>query len=297
MRRGATNFRVGLVLGLLGMVACLPTGALSSGKGQPIDPLRVTFFPLDQGDATLVQVPGKNVLIGGGAAGEGEKVVALLRARGIKKLDIAVVQTWKDRHFGGLPVICKKIGAALILSNGQYAPTKTASALAKYADYTTRSGKTYMRSPGVGENLSLSYNPICQLRVYSPIAAMLAQATPDPDSSMVMEFSREQSSFLDLGDTNIKHQQRLWAAAETKPWGQILAIRRNGAADALMTSLLKPLKTRIAVIPVARKSGPGPAPAMLSALSKAGVRVYRTDVNGTITVSTDGTSYQVKTDR
>lgn len=297
MRKAMRWVRLGLSVWMLASIAGPSAGARPSGGSELIDPLRVTFFALDRGDATLVQVPGKNVLIGGGALGEGERVATLLAAQGVRKLDIAIVQTWKDRHFGSLPALLKKFSVSLVLSNGKYASTKTNSALARYVDHTTRTGKVYMRSPSVGENLSLSYNPVCQLRAHSPISAMLAQSGQDPDSSLVMEFSREQGSFLTLGDTNVRHQKQFWAAADPKPWGQILEIGRNGAADALLPSLLKPLRTRIAVIPVARKAGPGPDPALLRTLRQAGVRVYRTDLNGTISITTDGKSYQVKTER
>jgi beta-lactamase superfamily II metal-dependent hydrolase len=286
--------RVGVALGLL---AVLPVGARPARRPELIDPLRVTFFPLQRGEATLVQAPGgKNILVGGGAPGEGRTVVRMLAARGIRKLDIAVVQTWKDRHLGGLPAVMGKFGPPLILTNSRYAGTEHGIEISSYADYTTRTNKAYMRSPGVGESTSLFYNPVCRMTAVSPLGTMLAEKGEDPDCSMVLEFTREKTAFLSLGDTTQKLQKQIWAGTEDKPWGQILQIGRNGAADALLPQLLKPLKTRIAVIPVATKR-PAPAPSLLATLKKAGVTVYRTDRNGAITVTTDGQSYQVTTER
>ncbi|MCC2669661.1 MAG: hypothetical protein K0Q72_2132 [Armatimonadetes bacterium] len=281
---------------MLAWAAAVP--APSRSASTLTDPMRVTFFALDRGEATLVELPDrKHVLIGGGAPDEGARIIRALTSRGVRSLDLAVVQTWKEGHLGGLAAVLKRITAAQVYSNARYADTPSAAVLAKVVDYTTRSNRTYMRSPGIGESTSLLYNPVCRFTAVSPTGRMLAETRQDANCSMAYEISREKVSFLSLGDTTTAHQKAFWADTRFRPWGHILQIGRNGAANALLPSLLKPLRTRIAVIPVARKAGAVPAPALLAALKKAGVAVYRTDRNGNITISTDGKSFQVTTER
>jgi competence protein ComEC len=151
--------------------------------------------------------------------------------------------------------------------------------------------------PAPGETIPLYRTPPYQFRVVAPTGPMLVPFQNDPACSLMVELMYQHVSVLDLGSTKAKHQAAMWKTAQLQPTGEVLVIGRSGAADALDASLLKPLKTRVAVIRVPLKGGKRPAPELLARLKRAGVKVYRTDTHGRITVETDGATIWVKPER
>ena len=280
------------LLTLAGALALLPPSA--AGTGDP--PLRITFLALDRGEATLIQAPGGVTgLIGGGAAGEGEKVLQFLRSRKVSRLDVLAASTWSNEHMGGMPRLIKSIPVKRFIHNSLYAPVKNVEPLLELIRTPPEQSRVPASAMSPGESITLFYTPPCIMRAVSPTGPMLTRFQGDRDCSLMLEFRYDQVTYLDLGQTTQRHQKAMWSGVDLKPFGQVLRIGKSGAAGSLAEGLLKPLKTRVAVIPVARKSGKKPAPATLAALRKAGVKVYRTDQHGTLTVSTDGDKINVRT--
>lgn len=277
-------------------VACTLLAALPvlPEPGAPPPPLRVTFLSLDYGDATLIQAPGgMTALLGAGAVGDGDAVVRCLRRRRISHLDVLVAASWTDRHLGGVPALLKSIRVGRVVRNHLYVPSAAGERALHLAD---QRGIPVL-TPSPGESIPVFRSPPCGMRAVAPTGPMLVRFAKDPRCSTIWEFEYDHLSVLCLGETARKHQQAMWEQADPKPWGQFLQIGRSGAADALLPSLLKGLKTRYAVIPVPRKSGAAPAPETLATLKQAGVKLYRTDRNGDVTCATDGSEIRVSADR
>jgi competence protein ComEC len=254
----------------------------------------VSFLALDHGEATLVQAPGGvDGLIGAGAAGDATAVSRYLRKRGVKQLDVMVAATWSERSLGGMPALLKTERVARIVQNQLYVPTTVGDRALREA--SRRGVRTFSPPPGNTETLFRS--PPCQMRAVAPTGPMMGRFAKDPRCSAMYEFQYDHLSVLSLGESGREHQRDMWRQADPRPWGHVLQIGRNGAADALLPAMLPDLRTRYAVLTIPRKSGGEPAPETLAALHRAGVKVYRTDRDGTVTVTTDGTHISVRTER
>jgi len=275
--------------GLLPRAAVLAAallGCVWPGAAQEPAVMKVTFMALDRGEATLVQGPGgRVVLLGAGVAAEAPEVQRRLRALGIRRLPLLIAQTWKPGHVGGLRALIAPFHVERILFNPIYGAAPECEAFYKHARALGDAERLLFQSVTPGEEITLSHQPLFQATAHSPTGPMLPRYTHDANCSLVAEFGLERASFLTLGDTTIRHQRDYWRQRDPKPWGHLLRIGRAGAADSLAAEHLRPLRTRIAVIPIPRRSGASPAPATLAALKQAGVRVYRTDRDGTVTAT------------
>ena len=71
---------------------------------------------------------------------------------------------------------------------------------------------------------------------------------------------------------------------------EILKVAHHGSADARLPELLRRIRPRIAVISVGRRNDYGhPTPSTLGALESApALAVYRTDLDGRVTVESAG---------
>jgi competence protein ComEC len=278
-----------LSLALAAASAALPAPAAPASPS-----FRFNFIALDHGDALLVRTPARGTwLIGAGAAGDAPRLRQYLKSQGVTVLDRLVAQNWLERHIGGMPEIISRWNVKQLYVNPIRASSPSAEALVGAAEKRDGGSGYFWGSPSAGESQPLMYSPYSEVNTLAPTPLMTRRFARDPACSLLLELRLLNVSMLTLGDSSRTHQAAFWREVNAHPVGQILRIGRSGAADALLESMLKPLKTQIAVIPVPRKSRTQPAPSLLSALRRARVRVYRTDRDGTIVVTTDGNNVRV----
>src|SRR5215510_5312536 len=75
---------------------------------------------------------------------------------------------------------------------------------------------------------------------------------------------------------------------------QVLKVGHHGSRYATSAKFLEAVAPEVAIISVGAGNNYGhPAQSTLNRLQKAGVKIYRTDLNGEITVVTDGNKFEV----
>lgn len=267
-----------------------------SGDAAPAKPvLRATFFALDRGDSTLIQAPGGiTALIGAGAPGEAPRLLQLLRERGVRHIDEFVAPSWADEQIGGAVEVVHKLRPRHVTLDDCYVSTPVGRALKGELDNLMQTRKLEYQGATPNDTQAIFYSPPCQIHIVGPSGPMLVKFAGDLNNALVIEMAFGNTSILSLGRSTRKHQKDIWEQTANRPWGHVLAIGHAGAENAWTPAWLKPLRTQYAIIPVPRKGTARPAPTTLTALEKAGVRVFRTDRQGTITVTTDSKSINVK---
>ncbi len=283
----------GTAAATLGLLLPVPLPSRAAGP-----PFRITLLPLDRGEASLLQFPGgSTMLLGAGSAQDSPALLRELKRRGVSRLQCLLVTTYSGEHAGGARALLSAMPVEQVLPNPVVPNTALAQNLRQHLLKLSREKRVRLAQPPSGDTITLYYTPPCQMRFVGPIGPMFQQFAGDPRCSVVLEFSYENIRYLSLGATGARHQESLWKVARPAPTGEVLQLGRAGGPDALLPRLLRPLRTRYAVIPVPRKLAARPAPETLKALRQAGVRVYRTDLSGALTVSSDGTRVTVKGER
>jgi len=220
-----------------------------------------------------------------------------LKSRGIRQIDTLMLAASSDRQMGGMLDLLQQFRPKTFMRTPLYARTSLGDRIIRLADSLEQAHRVNMVLPTPGESTAVFFRPPCEFIAVAPTGPMLARFKGDRDCSLVMEVSYDKVSFLTLGTTTSRHQQVFWQQVRQKPWGHILQIGRDGAADALAESLLRTLKTRVAVISIPKRAHGRPSPTLLAALRRNSVRLCRTDRQGNITVTTDGENIDVKTER
>jgi len=124
------------------------------------------------------------------------------------------------------------------------------------------------------------------------VTVSVLSATPSGDlnqGSLVLKVTDGKESFLLPGDSStISGDMR----------AQILKVPHHGSSTALTPGYINQVGPEVAVISVGAGNTYGhPAANTISSLQNAVAKVYRTDTDGTVVVTTDGTSYSVKTSK
>lgn len=261
-------------------------------------PLSMTFLKLERGEATVIRPPGGTVdLAGTGGPGDGATILRYLKSHGVRMVETLLLPACNSREMGGAEAILQGIPVRQVMLMPIQLDTAAVKRVTALADKLEKAHRTKTFVPPPGFIATVFFSPPCQFRAVGPTGPMLKPFEKDADCSVTLEVTYDKISWLRLGETRSKHQKTLWSQIDQKPWGHLLEIGHSGAEGSLLPGLLKPLHTRVAVIPVPEKAPERPAASTLASLKQAGVRVYRTDRQGSITVTTDGHDLQVKPER
>jgi competence protein ComEC len=251
----------------------------------PPDRLTVSFLDVGQGDATLIQHPDGGAILFDGGPPEGQ-VARLLRRAGVRRLSIVVATHASRDHHGGLADVLERFRVETLLDGGDGNPDPGLAALRDAA-----------RSHGVRVVRALAPANIeaggLRIRILSPAPRPSGPAPEDPNPRAVVAVVR-------AGDFDLL----LSADAESGsllpldlPDVDAMKVPHHGSADPGLPAVLRRLRPEVAAIEVGQNTYGHPAPPTLAALARSGARLYRTDRQGTITLTVRDGDVHVETER
>ena len=289
-------------------LACAGAGVLLLllGTGWQIletrsDRLRVTFLDVGTGDAILVQAPGNhNLLIDGGGTYDGRfdvgaRVVApVLWDRHIRRLDLVALTHPHPNHARGLVSVLRLFPTDHLLTNGtpvDYDYLRDILAAGERWNtrhHTALSGRrkwrwgklrlTVLSPPSTAEQARVPWNP-----------------RSENDRSLVMLLQYGEVRILLTGD--IQHATEHWLAVHRDDLrADVMQVPHHGSKTSTLPDFVRRVRPRDGIISLGAGNPYGhPHPRVLNTLARQRVRVWRTDIHGAITVSTDGSTYEILT--
>ncbi len=269
---------------LAGAGGCLALAAIpltilpARGPGE----LRVEFLDVGQGDAILVTTPhGRQVLVDGGPSGVGlARELGEVLPHWDRTLDVVVLTHPQEDHAGGLPGIASRMSVATAYTSGHTNGTLT------FAAFEDRFATPEVLAAGA----RFTIDGVVFEVLWPPPGLEPRQLN---DASVVLRVSYGSVAFLLAGDIEAAAQLELMSSADVD--AAILKVPHHGSKTSA-TEFLSAVRPAIAVIQVGADNRFGhPHAETLEALASS--RVYRTDQHGRVTISTDGRSITVATER
>jgi competence protein ComEC len=252
--------------------------------------LEVDFFDVGQGDAILIKTPAEqNILIDGGP---NKKVLSELGknlAFFDKELDLVILTHPHADHVAGLVEVLRRYQVKKILMTGVVHTSPD------YLAFLEEIMRQNIPVEYVNGQRDIVLAPDTILKILYPWADLNGQTVENlNNSSIVTKLIYKNNSFLFMGDAEeIVEKDLLASRIDLK--ADVLKVGHHGSKYSSSQLFLEKVKPQYAVILVGIKNDFGhPHLKTLKLLEQLGINILRTDLDGTIKISSDGQNLQIK---
>lgn len=255
--------------------------------------LVVTFLDVGQGDAIVVQAPsGRAVLIDGGGEVEGHltgfnigarRVVPALRRMRLRSIDVVILTHPHEDHVGGLIAILQNFPVGLVLDPAYAHDAPSYPLFLRMIE----SRHVPYRLARRGQRLDLGVGTAAAI-LNPPEPLLIGSGSDVNNNSIVARIVYGTIGVLLTGDVEAMTEERLVHDGDDLR-STVLKVAHHGSVTSSTPEFLAAVDPRVAVISVGAMNPFGhPHRATLDALQAAGAEVYRTDLDGAVTVTSDG---------
>ncbi len=242
--------------------------------------LKVYLFDVGQADCILVSCNDSYMMIDAGNNPDGKLIVKQLNEMGITRLDYLVGTHTHEDHIGGLDNVIENFDIGVL-----YMPDVTYSS-ATYRDVVeaAESKNVEKIAPEIGYVFYLG-DAKCEIMG-------IDNEDKDPNiNSIIIEVTYGNNKFLFTGDAEIENEERrLWNDVD------VLKVAHHGSSTSSSEDFMEQVKPEIALISVGTDNSYGhPHKEVMELLESYDLEIYRTDLLGTIVVTSNGSECTVET--
>jgi len=245
----------------------------------------VYFIDVGQGDAILIQTSdSKNILIDAGEDSASSTVVNFLTDKSVTTIDVFVADHPDADNIGGADEVIDSFDVLSIYHPGL---EKTTTAYLNFISAAEAEGCPVYTDEEHDPGDYMNWSSEVTFRMLN----IDADAEESNDASIVLKMNYGSVDFLFTGDIGFDIEDQMMASFNLDI--EILKVSHHGSAYATSDDFLGHATPEVGVISVGDNPYGHPTEETLDRLESHGVTVYRTDYNGTVTVTTDGSDWEV----
>jgi len=255
-----------------------------SNKSNQIDAnkMLVHYIDVGQGDSILIQVNNKNLLIDAGPKSDKKKLLNYLSTLNLDKLDYVIATHPHEDHIGNMDDVINDYNVLAFYAPKVQSTTKTFEEMVeslKSKGLKINVIKKGTNSINLGENTKVT--------VFSPTKDSYENLN---NYSPVIKIEYGNTSFLFTGDAEKDVEKEILTSNENIS-ADVLKVGHHGSSTSTSKDFVNKVNPSIGVISVGQDNIYNhPNDDTLKRLNENKVTIYRTDKDGTVTLSSDGSN-------
>ena len=244
--------------------------------------LIVSFIDVGQADSILIQNNNHNMLIDAGNNEDGEKLVSYFKENNITNFDYVVGTHAHEDHIGGLDDIINNFDIKTFYMPDVITTTKTFEDVLVALD----NKNIKLSIPTIDNEFKLADANLKVIYVGSSSSDL-------NDSSIVLRLDYKNNSFLFTGDATTKVEKQILNKDIDV---DVLKLGHHGSSYSSSDIFLNKVNPSYAVISCGLNNIYNhPTNSTLDKLNKKNIKLYRTDMDGTIIFTSDGDKLLINT--
>ena len=260
-----------------------------SGQSSPDNLLRVYFFDIGQGDATLVRTPyNQDILID---AAPSNLIVSKLGSAlplSDRDLELVLISHPHLDHFAGLLGVLERYKIKKMIYGGE-----AKGAHPDFQRLLKELEKLSVPVEQLVEPRTLNLGEGLAMQIYSAGSDLPAEEKGN-NASLLVRLVYQENEFLFTGDLEQAGEEYFLQKGVLLE-ADVLKVGHHGSATSTSQSWLKAINPEIAVISVGKDNDYGhPSLRVLKRLARAKAKIYRTDQDGDVAMQSDGLKIKVK---
>lgn len=247
---------------------------------QPDGQTHVEFLALDAGDATFLRTPaGARALVDAGSAPS--QVLAALGTRlpfWERRLDLLVLTANDDAHLNGATAVLERYDVGLVVAPAP--PDKRSTA---FSEWRALLRQKNIPTQTLQDGLALDLDGL----------RLLVLCAGENDAAPMIQVTAGSRTFL-LADALSKKQVEAWDKRDA-PEARLLPVHVLVPPPQVTPAFLARVAPESVVLFVGRATRTQPSAALLQTLGD--LPLYRTDLHGTVEITTDGERLAIRTEK
>lgn len=244
--------------------------------------LKVTYFNVGDADCAYVHTNDFNMVIDTGYPTYESELLYVLRLNGITRLDAVVMSHGDEDHIGNTLRIIKSFNVDSII-----APK------AELVDFTENNAYNEIITYSEQNNIPVKYAECGDELLFDDgniilkVIAPLEQFSDINNNSLVIKLIYKNSSYLFTGDIEVKAQKSLLKNGVDLS-ADVIKVPHHGRASSFYEEFMKSVNAKTAVISCGSTEKFYVSNNLLQFAQANNISIYRTDINGNVTVATVG---------